>query len=155
MLIRFACSFMRYTSPPIRSFCGMRALYQACELQNHGWMLSIKNKSVAKSVPGPLTRYPKVGVAHAAGMPGTFSPPPWVSDPDMHQGTCVTHVPWWMPGSLTSGFLWSRHSRRMRKPQFCVPVKRPIAITIHSGHPWNNVFIIYFRPLTPINSMSI
>ena len=41
-------------------------------------------------------------------MPGTFSPPPQVSDPDMHQGTCVTHVPWCMPGSLTSNFLWSR-----------------------------------------------
>ena len=24
-----------------------------------------------------------------------------VSDPDMHHGTCVTHVPWCMPGSLT------------------------------------------------------
>ena len=36
-------------------------------------------------------------------MPGTF-PPPWrVSDPDMHHGTCVTHMPWCMPGSLTSG----------------------------------------------------
>ena len=46
--------------------------------------------------------------AHAPGMPGTFSPPPRVSDPDMHHGTCVTHVPWCMPGSLTSSFLWSR-----------------------------------------------
>ena len=45
--------------------------------------------------------------AHAPGMPGTFSPPPRVSDPDMHHGTCVTHVPWCMPGSLTSSFLWS------------------------------------------------
>ena len=25
----------------------------------------------------------------------------------MHYGTCVTHVPWCMPGSLTSGFLWN------------------------------------------------
>ena len=41
-------------------------------------------------------------------MPGTFSPSPQVSDPDMHHGTCVTHVPWCMPGSLTSGFLWNR-----------------------------------------------
>ena len=31
-----------------------------------------------------------------------------VSDPDMHHGTCVMHVPWCMPRSLTSGFLWSR-----------------------------------------------
>ena len=47
----------------------------------------------------------KMANAHAPGMPGTFSPPPWVSDPDMHHGTCVTHVPWCMPGSLTSSFL--------------------------------------------------
>ena len=50
----------------------------------------------------------KIASAHAPGMPGTFSPPPRVSDPDMHHGMCVTHVPWRMPGSLTSGFLWSR-----------------------------------------------
>ena len=77
---------------------------------------------------GPVTRYVKLWVTHA---PGTFSPPPRVSDPDMHHGTCVTHVPWCMPGSLTSGFLWSRwrgkrsqHSRRMRNPQFYVSGKR-------------------------------
>ena len=54
---------------------------------------------------GILTRYVKLRVAHA---PGTFSPPLRVSDPDMHHGTCVTHVPRCMPGSLTSGFVWSR-----------------------------------------------
>ena len=66
-------------------------------------------------------------------MPGTFSPPPWVSDPDMHHGTCVTHVSWCMPGSMISCFLWSRwrgkrsrQSRRMRNPQFYVSGKRPI-----------------------------
>ena len=76
----------------------------------------------------------KIASAHAPGMPGTFSPPPRVSDPDMHHGTCVTHVPWCMPGSLTSGFLWSRwrgktfrHSRRMRNLQFYVSGKRPMA----------------------------
>ena len=81
---------------------------------------------------GPLTRYVKLQVAHAPGMPGTFSHPPQVRDPDMHHGTCVTHVPWCMPGSLTSVFLWgrwrgkrSRHSHRMRNPQFCVSGKRP------------------------------
>ena len=49
---------------------------------------------------GPLTRYVKLGVAHAPGMSGTFCPPPWFSDPDMHHDTCVTHVPWCMPRSL-------------------------------------------------------
>ena len=83
---------------------------------------------------GPLTRYVKLRVAHTPGMPGTFSPPPLVSYPDMHHGTCVTHVSWCMPGSLTSGFLWSRwrgkrprHSRRMRNAQFYVSGKRSMA----------------------------
>ena len=81
---------------------------------------------------GPLTRYVKLRIAHAPAMPGTFSTPSRVSDPDMHHGTCVTHVPWCMPGSLTNGFIWSRwrgkhcwHPRRMRNPQFYVSGKRP------------------------------
>ena len=56
-----------------------------------------------------------------------------VSQPDMHHDTCVRHVSWCMPGSLTSGFLWSqwrgkcsRHSR-MRNPQFYVSGKRLMA----------------------------
>ena len=56
----------------------------------------------------PIAKYVKWRVAHATGMPGTFSLATRVSDSDMHHGTCVTHVPWCMPGSLTSGFLWSR-----------------------------------------------
>ena len=47
-------------------------------------------------------------VRHASGTPGTFSPPPTSkkpleSDPGMHHGTCVTHVPGCMSGWLTSG----------------------------------------------------
>ena len=82
---------------------------------------------------GPLARCVKLRVAHAPGMPGTFSPTPRVSDPDIHHGTCVTHVPWCMPGSLASGFLWSRMrekrsglSPRVRNPQFNVSGKRLI-----------------------------
>ena len=32
-----------------------------------------------------------------------FQRKPIVSDPGMHHGTCVTHVPWCMSGSLTCG----------------------------------------------------
>ena len=39
---------------------------------------------VAGSDNGPVARYVKLTVAHAPGVPGTFSPPPRVSDPDMH-----------------------------------------------------------------------
>ena len=84
-------------------------------------------------------------------MLGTFSPPPWVSDPDMHYGTCVTHVPWCMPGSLISGFLWSlrrkkrsRHSWRTRNPQFCVSGTRPVA-TGKLEDIYYNTYCIYIR----------
>ena len=36
---------------------------------------------------GSLARYVKIRVAHAPGMPETFSPPTRVRDPDMHHGT--------------------------------------------------------------------
>ena len=80
---------------------------------------------------GPLARYVKLRIAHAPGIPGTLFPPPRVRDPDMHRGRCVTHLPWCMPGSLTSGFLWSLwrgkrslHSWHMRNPQLYVSSKR-------------------------------
>ena len=60
-------------------------------------------------IHGPLARYVDLRVvAHAPGKPGTFSSPPRVRNPDMHPGTCVTHVSWCMAGSLTSDLLWSR-----------------------------------------------
>ena len=68
---------------------------------------------------GPLTRYAKLRVAHASGMSGTFNPPPRVNNPEMHHGTCVTRVPWCMPGSLTSGFLWSRWRKNPGNPGAC------------------------------------
>ena len=62
---------------------------------------AIAQGAILNSHHGPLTRYVKLRIARAPGMPRTFSLPPRVSDPDMHHGTCVTHVPWCMPGSLT------------------------------------------------------
>ena len=53
-------------------------------------------------IHGRLDRYVKLRVVHAPKIPGTFSLPPWVSDPDIHHGTCVPRC---MPGSLTGGFL--------------------------------------------------
>ena len=52
--------------------------------------------------------------------------------------TCITARAWrrCIPGSLTSGFLWSRwrgkrsrHSRRIRNPQFYVSGNKPMKIT--------------------------
>ena len=86
----------------------------------------------------PLARYVKLPVAHAPGMPGTFSLPPRVSDPDMHHGTCMTHAAWCMPGSLTSGFLWSRsrgkrsrYSRCMGNRNFTYLVRSPWLSTLY------------------------
>ena len=80
---------------------------------------------------GSLTRCAKLRVAQAPGMPGTFSPRhrlEWkllVSDPGMHHARAVMYVrianPRWRGKR-------SRHSRRMRNPQFCVSGKRPIAL---------------------------
>ena len=90
-----------------------------------------------------------VGCA-CAGNAGNVFPATWVSDPDMHHGMCVTRVPWWMPRSLTSGFLWrwwwgklSRHSRCMCNPQFYVSGKRPM-IVIQCG----TVIILWVQGLT-------
>ena len=97
---------------------------------------------------GPLARNVKLWVAHARVLPGTFSPRLWVSDPDMHHGTCVTHVPWCMPGSLSSGFPWrrwwgklSRHSRRMCNPQFMHLVRGPCNNNLHMTSVGKNYFI--------------
>ena len=54
---------------------------------------------------------------------------PLVSDPGMHHGTCVTHVPWCMSGSLTCGSgktfpAFPAHAHL----QFYVSGKRPIYI---------------------------
>ena len=57
------------------------------------------------------------GVAHAPGMPGTGSPPPRVSDHDMHVGVADWRFPLNSVAEKTS-----RHSWRMRKPLFYTSV---------------------------------
>ena len=80
---------------------------------------------------GPLTRSAKLRVAHASGR---FFSRPRVSDPHMHHGTYVTHVPRCMPGSLSCGLLWSelqgKHSRRMCDSQFSVSDSRPMGMLL-------------------------
>ena len=83
----------------------------------------------------------KIAGCACAGNAGNVSPPPRFSDPDMRHGTCVSYVSWYMPESLTSGFLgirWrgklSRHSRRMRIPQFYVPMTSNVESFIIPKH---------------------
>ena len=107
-----------------------------------------------------LTSFDGLLVAHAVGMPGTFSPTPRVSDPDIHHGTCVTHVPRCMSGSLIGGFLGSRwrgkrswYSRRMRNPQLYVSGKRPmrfqpdIFLTLFTLLHWHGAIVGYLVAL--------
>ena len=126
----------------------------ACDFHKYS-----SNNTLRQLIHEPLTWYVNMQFVHAPGMPGTFSPPPRVSDPDLHHSTCVTHVPWCMSGSLTCGFHWIRwrgkrsgHYRRMRNPQFCVTGERPMArrkcswaVVIALATAWNP-----FHPLTPV-----
>ena len=66
----------------------------------HNWLEKVtQDEFIMKySTHGPLASYVNLRVTHASGMPGTFPRHRGLSDPDMHHGTCVPHVPWCMPG---------------------------------------------------------
>ena len=61
------------------------------------------------SLPWASSQIRKIAGCACAGNAGNVFPcrrfqiKPLVSDPGMHHGTCVTHVPWCMSGSLTCG----------------------------------------------------
>ena len=84
--------------------------------------------------PWASTRYVKLRIVHAPACRERFPCHRRLVIP-----TCITARALSMPGSLTSGFFWSRwrgkrswHSRRMRNPQFYVAGKRSILITLIS-----------------------
>ena len=95
------------------------------------WRVSASSMSLISY--GYLTRYVTLRVAHAPGMPGKFSPPPTSMEtacqPSRHasrhvrDARAVMHV-----GIVNPRWWWkrSRHSRRMRNPQFYVSGKRPM-----------------------------
>ena len=64
---------------------------------------------------------------------------PLFSDPGMHDGTCVTYVPWcvWVKRS--------RHSRRVRHPRFYVSGRRPIELRY--TREFNNTAYNKFSPV--------
>ena len=80
----------------------------------------------------------KLRVAHVLEMSGTFSPPPRVSDPDMHHGTCVTNVPWCMLIPLTSGLLCRRREKRSRHSRACSIRNFAYLVRAH-GYDSNNI----------------
>ena len=70
-----------------------------------------ENKQMPPCTAMPWASYQirKIAGCACAGNAGNVFPrrrfqrKPIVSDPGMHHGTCVTHVPWCMSGSLTCG----------------------------------------------------
>ena len=100
---------------------------ECCEI------LSTNPKTIicSSSLHGPLTRYVKLRVAHAPGMPGTFSPPPTskeaASQRSRHASRHVRDARAEMHVGIANP-RWrgkrSRHSRRMRNPQFYVSGRR-------------------------------
>ena len=102
----------------------------------YGTELYLKHAKTYSARHGPLTRYVKLRVAHAPGMPGTFPSPSKSKETASYRSRhasrhvrdarAVMHVgidnPRWRGKR-------SRHSRRMRNPQFYVSGKRPMAFT--------------------------
>ena len=92
----------------IKHMCSEYRFVKCQGLLNYQWPLQSTNSALlgkgictVNSVRAAFIV--KLRVAHAPGMPGTFSPPPTSRKPGMHHGTCITHVPWTMSGSLTRG----------------------------------------------------
>ena len=90
------------------------------------------------TVPWASYQIQKIAGCACAGNAGNVFPrrrfkrKPLVSDPGMHHGTCVTHVPWCMSGSLTCGDGENVPGiPGACAPQFCVSGKRPIQPCYH------------------------
>ena len=67
-----------------------------CNIQTSDYDLRVMMYPTICTYHGPLPGYAKWRFAHAKETA-------IVSEPGMHHGTCVTHVPWCMSGSLTRG----------------------------------------------------
>ena len=96
---------------------------------------------VHTNVHGPLARYVKLRVARALGMPGTFSPPPRVFDPDMHHSTCRDRQ---------LAFFLS-----MRNPQSYVSGKRPMPVKVKWDYPDVSLFVMLIGPGTDDVTMNL
>ena len=99
---------------------------------------------------------PKIAGCACAGNAGNVFPrrrfqrKPLVSDPGMHHGTCVTHVPWCMSGSLTCG----DGENVPGIPGACAPANLRIWQEAHGMSPdwhqvinWSNTALLLIGPL--------
>ena len=127
-----------YSNTP--SISVQRYRYAAC--YNHKKVFVICIAAVARRrglshtwrhPPWPFTRYSKMLVAHAPGMPGAFSPPPTSKESASYRSRRASRHVRHARAVMHSGIAYprcqgkrSRHSRRMRSRQFYVSGKRPI-----------------------------
>ena len=80
----------------ITHFCSWRHSYDENLIVSHNVFATYIHKR-----NGPLSRNEKIRVARFSRH--RLQRKPLASDPGMHHGTSVTHVPWCMSGSLTRG----------------------------------------------------
>ena len=83
---------------------------------------------------GLLAIYVKLWVAHAPGMPGTFSPPPRLSDPDMHHGMCMKSV----AGKMFPAFPGAWATRN-----FTYLVRGPLSICMANPYIFTYSYCVY------------
>ena len=133
----------------LRLVCSMQNKIHttACEsrlLWNLAALVGLRSWPVQfKRCHEPLTRYAKLWVVHALGMPGTLSPPPsakeTASQRSRHASRHVRDARTVMNAGIANP-RWrrqrSRHFRRMRNPQFCVSGEWPIPLLMDG--PWLN-----------------
>ena len=109
MVIRFDVSFIAHGSGQNYNSKGVQI--QLNILWNVAWMIpaDIWWRHNIETLSWASFQIRKIAGCACAGNAGNVFPrrqfqmKPLVSDPGMHHGTCVTHVPWCMSGSLTCG----------------------------------------------------
>ena len=109
--------------------------YISSSLHRHDTIFFSKMSHAADNTAWASYQIRKIAGCACAGNAGNVFPRRrfqrklLVSDPGMHHGTCVTHVPWCMSGSLTCGDgktfpAFPAHAH----PRFCVSDKRPMQV---------------------------
>ena len=98
-------------------------------------------------IPWASYQIRKIAGCACAGNAGNVFPrrrfqrKPIVSDPGMHHGTCVTHVPWCMSGSLTCG----DGENVPGIPGACAPAILRIWQEAHGNRIWSSLFFAVFE----------
>ena len=117
-LLRTWCYCCNLNQEQTTTKCHVRlstTLQKASDMNTYAWLIILYSNLIAeissvwfisdRSIHGPLAKNLNYGLCMHSQCGKRF-PHYWVSDSHLHHGTCVTHVPWCILGSLSSGFLW-------------------------------------------------